>query len=195
MRTWGAARVRARLVVSPMLVLLGALLVGAGPGCVAKGAGDATFESRMTVRHDFAAISHVLVALIGGLDDDWRKGIQAGLAHRLASCRIRTTTMWPSGLELDFLGRARRIAQQNRSGAMLTIECKRSSALDVNYETRRELAFELILIEPRSGKVIWLVDSKLALTTDANTSDEASAERFAASIVSRLQADGVLPAC
>jgi hypothetical protein len=199
MRTWGAARVRARFVASPilgMLGMLGALLVGIGPaGCVAKGAGDATFESKTTVQHDLAAISNVLVALVGGLDDDWRHGIQKGLAHRLASCRIRSTTVWPNGLELDFLGRARRVAQQNHASAILTIECKRSSAVDVNYETARQLTFELILIEPRSGKVIWLVESKLALTTNANTSDEASAERFAASIVSRLLADGVLPAC
>lgn len=183
-----------------MFALLGAvvgaiLLAGSGAGCVAQGADKATFAPMMPTRHDIAPITRLVVALIGGIDDDWRSGIESGLAQELTACGVHATALAPERLELAFIDRARRTAEQVRASAMLTIECKRSEAFEDKSTTRSTLTFELMMIEPRSSKVVWRVESKLTLASAPSTSDSATAARFAASIVSRLQADQVLTGC
>jgi hypothetical protein len=189
---------RSRSVFALLGVVVGAiLLAGSGAGCIAEGAGEATFAPMMPARHDIAPITHLLVALIGGVDDDWRSGIESGLARQIVACGVRSTVLTPERLELAFLDRARRTAEQIQASAMLTIECKRSEAFEdtTTTTTRRALIFELMVIEPRSSEVVWRVESKLTLASHPSTSDSATAARFAASIVSRLQADQVLTGC
>jgi hypothetical protein len=179
-------------------VVVGAiLLAGSGAGCIAKGADEAIFAPMMPARPDIAPITRLLVAPIGGVDDDWRSGIESGLATQLIACGVRSTMLTPGPLELAFLDRARRTAEQIQASAMLTIECKRSEAFEDTKAmlTRRALTFELMVIEPRSSEVVWRVESYLMLASAPSTSDSATAARFAASIVSRLQADGVLTGC
>jgi hypothetical protein len=183
-----------------MFALLGAvigaiLLTGSGAGCIAEGVDKAAFAPMMPARQDIAPITRLVVALIGGVDDDWRSGIESGLARQLAACGVHTTVLAPERLELAFIDRARRTAERIQASAMLTIECKRSEAFEDNTATRSELTFELMVVERRSSKVVWRVESKLTLVSRPSTSDSATAERFAASIVSRLQADRVLTGC
>lgn len=189
---------RSRSVLALLGVVVGAiLLAGSGAGCIAEGADKATFEPMMPARHDIAPITRLVVALIGGVDDDWRSGIESGLARQLDACGVRSTVLTPERLELAFLDRARRTAEQIQASAMLTIECKRSEAHEetATVTTRRALIFELMVIEPGSSKVVWRVESKLTVASHPTTSDSATAERFAASVVSQLQADRVLTGC
>lgn len=187
---------RSRPTVALPGVVVGALLLaGSGAGCIAKGVDDASFAELMPARHDIAPITRLLVALIGGVDDDWRSGIESGLARQLAACGVHATVLAPRRLELAFIDRARRTAEQIQASAMLTIECKRSDAFEDNATTRSTQTFELMVIEPASSKVVWRVESKLTLASYPSTDDSATAARFAASIVSRLQADRILTGC
>ena len=187
---------RSRSMFALLGVVVGAiLLAGSGAGCIAKGADEASFAELMPACHDIAPITRLLVALIGGVDDDWRSGIESGLARQLAACGVHATLLAPEHLELAFIDRARRTAEQIQASAMLTIECKRSEAFEDKTTTRSTLTFELMVIERRSSKVVWRVESKLTLASYPSTSDSATAARFAASIVSRLQADQVLTGC
>jgi hypothetical protein len=175
--------------------VVGATLLTGGCASIAEGVDEATFAPMMPARHDIAPITRLVVALIGGVDDDWRSGIESGLARQLAACGVHATVLAPERLELAFVDRARRTAEQIRASAMLTIECKRSEAFDDKTTTRSKLIFELMVVESRSRKVVWRVESELTLASHPSTSDSATAARFAATIVSRLQADRVLTGC
>jgi hypothetical protein len=143
------------------------------------------FNSRVDLEGS-APIERLLV--FTSLTKETYDGFQAGMTNMLEGCGIGSRILNSGGLEEspDFQV-ARREFQPSTD---LAIGLVRGTLLE-GVESR--LVFELRLLDIGSGKLTWL--ARMEVSIKPRTKDRDFGASFAASIIARLRADGVLKAC
>lgn len=162
------------------------VMLAAAQGACSRPIQTVAFNSRVDLE-GAAPIERLLVFTHFAREDPTYDGFQTGMTNMLERCGVgfRSLNAGSGGLEERADVQA---AREFHPSTTLAIELVRHTGYG---RIERRMVFELRLLDFRSGKLSWLARMEVSLQRGGRDSGAS----FAASIIARLQADGVLKTC
>jgi hypothetical protein len=171
-----------------------AFLVAASLSCAAS---KISFYSS-TYPANWIAIDRLLIVTNfqnGSFDQKMYRALGDGLRIELGACNVASKILQfdPLGVE----GMIDKVARAFQATATLAIVARGNEVVKTHAIGFAEKAyFELAIFHAESGNVVWRADSVLDLgVVNPLDNEDRIGCRFASSIITRLEADGILKAC